>query len=139
MKFQIITPERVVFSDEIDQLSMMTRDGEITVLPHHIPLITLLQPGELRYKKNGEEFFIAVSGGFAEVRSDNSLIILADTAEYAHEIDISRAEAARERALKLMQETRHKEDVDYAALQTQLEKALNRLRVGNKYRKIVKK
>jgi len=135
MHFQIITPERVVFSDDIDQASFMTDNGEITVLPHHIPLVTLLQSGELRYKKNGEELFLATSGGFAEVRPDNSLVILADTAEHAHEIDLSRAEAARERAEKLMQEARTKEDVDYTALQVQLEKALARLRVGNKYRK----
>ncbi len=90
MLFKIITPERVVFSDEVDQVTMMTKSGEITVLPHHIPLVTLLQPGELRYKKNGDDQYIAVSGGFAEVRPDNSIVILADTAEHAHEINLDR-------------------------------------------------
>lgn len=136
MKFQIITPEKVVFSDEIDQVTMMTKDGEITVLPHHIPLVTLLKAGELRYKKSGEEYPLVISGGFAEVRNDNSVIILADTAEHAHEIDLTRAEEARARASKLMEEVRHKEDVDFSAIQSKLEKELARLRVGNKYRKL---
>lgn len=136
MLFKIITPERVVFSDDVTQVSLMTKDGEITVLPHHIPLVTLLQPGELRYKKNNEEFSIAVSGGFAEVRPDNSLVILADTAEHATEIDLTRAEAARARAAKLMSEARHQDDVEYTTLQMQMEKALLRLKVGNKYKKL---
>lgn len=139
MQFQIITPERVVFSDEVEQVSLPTRDGEITVMPHHIPLVTILQPGELRYKKGGDDFFMAVSGGFAEVRDNGqTLAILADTAEHAHEIDVRRAEEARERAEKLMSEAQHREDIDYAALQSKLEKELARLRVGNKYRRIPK-
>ena len=136
MQFQIITPERVVFTDNVDQVTMNTSAGEITVLAHHIPLVTVLQPGELRYKKNGEEFAIAISGGFAEVRADNSIKILADTAEHAHEIDLTRAEEARARAAKLMEEARTKEDVGYAAIAAKLEKELARLRVGNKYKKI---
>lgn len=136
LTFQIITPERVVFSDHVDQVSLMTTTGEITVLPHHIPLVTVLQPGELRYKKNGVEFPLAVSGGFAEIKADNSLVILADTAEHATEIDLSRAEAARDQALKTMQSARFTDDVGYAALQSALERALNRVKVGNKYRKL---
>jgi F-type H+-transporting ATPase subunit epsilon len=136
LKFRIVTPERVVFEEDIDQVTMMTRDGEITVLPNHVPLITILQPGELRYKKNGEEHHLAVSGGFAEVNADNALSLLADTAERADEIDLARAEVARAKAEKLMQEARNKEDVDFVALQSRMEKELNRLKVGNKYRKI---
>ncbi|MFA5174890.1 MAG: F0F1 ATP synthase subunit epsilon [Patescibacteria group bacterium] len=136
IKFKIITPEREIFSEEAEQITMMTRDGEITILPGHIPLITVLQPGELRYKKDGEEKFLAVSGGFAEMRPDNTLVILADTAEYAEHIDIERAEAARERAAKAMKETRNVEGIDYAALQAQLERAVNRVKIAKKYRKL---
>ena len=136
MKFQIITPERIVFSDEVDQVSVMTPDGEITVLPHHIPLVTLLQAGEVRYKKQGIEHSLAVSTGFVEVRADNSVAILADTAEHAAEIDLTRAEEAHARAAKLMSGTRHEEDVNYSALMSKIEKELARLRVGNKYRKL---
>lgn len=136
IKFQIITPERVVFSDEIDQVTMNTQDGEITVLPHHIPLVSVLKPGELICKKNGQEYPMAVTGGFAEVRSDNSIIILADAAERAEEIDIAGAEAARERALEAMKEERKLDSSEFATLQATLDRALLRLKVGNKYRKI---
>ncbi len=134
--FQIITPEKAVFSEKVDQISAMTANGEITVLPHHIPLITILKPGELRYKKDGEEKVIAVSGGFAEVKPDNTFVVLADTAEYAEEIDIARAEAAKTRAEKLMQEARSREDVDYVALQAAMERALARLKIAQKYKKL---
>lgn len=136
ISFKIITPEKVVFEDAIDQATMMTQSGEITVLPGHIPLVTVLQSGELRCKKGDKEYALAVSGGFCEVRPDNSLVVLADTAEHAHEIDLARAEEARARAEKLMTEARHHEDVDYTALQALLEKSLTRLKVGNKYRKL---
>ncbi|MCX6782166.1 MAG: F0F1 ATP synthase subunit epsilon [Candidatus Magasanikbacteria bacterium] len=136
IKFQIITPERVVFSDEIDQVTMNTQDGEITVLPNHIPLVTILKSGELVCKKSGQEYQMAVTGGFAEIRPDNSIIILADTAERAEEIDIAAAEAARDRAIKTMQEERKLDSAEYATLQATLDKELLRLKVGNKYRKI---
>ncbi len=136
IKFRIVTPERVVFEDEVEQVTMMTRDGEITILPHHIPLVAILQAGELRYKKNGEEKFIAVSGGFAEMRADSALTVLADTAEHAHEIDMSRAEAAKIKAGKLMREVRNKEDVDFISIQANLERALNRVKVANKYKRL---
>lgn len=136
MKFQIVTPERTVSSDEVEQVSLPTQDGEITILQNHIPLVSILKPGELRYKKNGEDFALAVSGGFVEVREDGSVVVLADTAEHAMEIDIKRAEEAKDRAAKLMSEARHKEHVDYEAFESLLEKELARIRVGNKYRKL---
>src|SRR3989339_1875924 len=102
LKFKIITPEREIFSDVIEQVSLMTRDGEITILPGHIPLVSILQAGELKYKKNGQENILAVSGGFVEVRGDNEIVILADTAEMAQEINLKRAEEAHERAKKVM-------------------------------------
>ncbi len=134
--FKIITPEKVIFASEVDQVSLMTATGEITILPHHIPLVTLLEPGELRYKKNGQEFPLAVSGGFAEVKADNSLFILADTAEHAAEIDLDRAKAAHHKALQTMQSARVSDDTSYAAMQSALERALNRVKVGNKYRRL---
>lgn len=136
MQFQIITPERVVSSEDVEQVSVPTIDGEITVLKNHIPLITVLKPGELKYSKNGEEFSIAVSGGFCEIRENGEVVVLADTAEHAHEIDLLRAEEARERAAKLMSESRHQEHVDFEAIESQIEKELARINVGNKYRKL---
>jgi F-type H+-transporting ATPase subunit epsilon len=135
IKLKIITPEKEIFSEEVDQATFTTKDGEITVLSHHIPLITILVPGELRYKKNGQESILAVAGGFVEVKPDNSVSVLADTAEYAGEIDLTQAKEAHQRAQKVMQKARDKEAVDYTALQSVLEKELNRIRVGKKYRK----
>jgi F-type H+-transporting ATPase subunit epsilon len=136
IKFQIITPERVVFTDEIDQVSVTTKDGEITILPNHLPIISVLETGELKCKKGNKEYSMAVSGGFVEVKSDNSVIILADVAEKAEEINIEEAEQARQKALKTMKEQRTMDSVEYAALQATLGKALTRLKVGNKYKKI---
>lgn len=139
LNFKIISPEKQEFSDQVDQVSLMTKDGEITVLQHHIPIITVLQAGELKYKKQGIEYSIAVSGGFAEVRSDNTLIVLADHAEMAGEIDEERAERARERALEAMENARGQENVDYTALQASLEKEMNRLKIKKKYKDVGKK
>lgn len=136
MLFKIITPERIVFSEEVSSVSLMTPDGEITVLPHHVPLVTLAVAGEIRYTHEGVEKHVAVSGGFTEIKADNSITILADTAEHAAEIDLDRAEAARAKASKLMSEVRDKEDVNYAALSIKIEKELARIKTGNKYRKL---
>ena len=136
LKFKIITPEQEVFADEIDQLTVMTRDGEITIMPNHIPLVSILMPGELKYKKNGEEYPMAVSGGFVEVRPDNVVAILADTAEMAKDIDLERAEAAKTRAQKALEDVRGMEHVDFAGLHADLHRASNRIKVGKKYRRL---
>lgn len=136
IKFQIITPERVVFADEIDQVSVMTKDGEITILPNHLPIISVLQLGELRCKKDDKEYSMAVTGGFVEVKPDSSVIILADVAEKAEEINIEEAELARKKALETMKEQRTMDSLEYASLQATLNKSLMRLKVGNKYKKI---
>lgn len=137
MHFQIITPERVVFSEEVAQVTIPTQAGEITVLPHHIPLVTVLQAGELRYMKAGEEFSLAVSSGFAQVRPDNSVVILADTAEHPAEIDLARAEEAQARAAARMSKPREFDDIEFAALQSKIEKELARLKIGRKFKKLL--
>lgn len=136
LNFKIITPDKIVFSEAVEQVSLTTTTGEITVLSHHIPLVTNLKSGEIRYKQNGEEKVLAIAGGFAEVRPGNELVVLADEAEYAHEINVEQAEEARQRAQKLMEEVHH-DDVEFATIQAIMEKELNRVRVGKKYRKIV--
>jgi len=132
IKFQIVTPERIVLEEEITQITVPTQMGEITVLPGHIPLVAALAAGEIRAKKNGEEILMAVSGGFIEV-SKNKIVILADTAERAEEIDTKRAEEARQRAQRLKEEKRF-DQVEFAALQAKIEKELARLKVARKHR-----
>ncbi len=97
MQLEIVTAERRVYSEEVDMLVAPGIDGQLGILPNHAPLLTALQPGEIRVDKDGEENYMAVSGGFLEVLS-NRVTILADTAERAEEIDIERAEAAVRRA-----------------------------------------
>lgn len=131
IKFKIVTPERVVYEDAVDQVTVPTTEGEITVLPNHIPLISILQAGELRTKKGTAEKNIAVSSGFVQV-NNNEVIILADTAERAEEIDEKRAQESHELAKKLMEEMKDKEAVDYVNLAAKLEKELVRLKVARK-------
>ena len=131
----MLTPERTIYDSEVDQITVMTKNGEIGILPNHIPLISVLQPGEMRVKKDGEEIPIAVTGGFIEVQTGNKVEILADAAERAEEIDIERAEEARKRAEEYIRDKKFESDVEYAALQAQLERALSRLKIAKKYRK----
>ncbi len=132
--FQIViaTPEREVFRDQVNSVSLPTTEGEITVLAHHVPIVTTLKPGELLIRKNGEQNPYAISGGFVEVRPDK-LLILADTAEHVSEIDEQRAQEAIARAEKLKAE-KSAESVDYAQVAAKLERDLNRVRMVRKYR-----
>jgi len=132
LKLDIVTAERVVYSDEADVVVAPGIDGQLGILPHHAPLMTTLQPGELRVRKGGEEFSLAISGGFLEVRPDR-VIILADAAERAEEIDVSRAEEAKRRAEELL---RHPTpEVDVARADAAMRRALARLQVVEQRRK----
>lgn len=134
--FQIITPERIAYDDIIDQATIPTKEGQITVLPNHIPLISILETGELIIKKNSHEMPMFVSGGFVEVRKGNKIVILADSAEKVEEIDGDRAEKARERAFSLRKE-KFSDDVKFSEAAAALERALGRLRLAKKHRKHV--
>ena len=130
LKFEIITPERVVLKDEVDQITIPTAEGEITVLPNHIPLIAVLRPGEIVAKKGKEEIAMACSGGFIEVTGDK-VLILADTAEKAEELVEAEIEKARERAQKILEE-KHLDAEKYADAAAGLERELARLKVARK-------
>ncbi len=136
INFKIVTPEKIVYQDEVQQVSIPTMSGEITVLPNHIPLVSILRAGEMRVKDKEGEHIMAVAGGFLEMRGNNELIILADNVERAEEIDIERAKQARERAIKQMEEAKNQQDVDFAKLRAVLDREMNRIRVGRKYKKI---
>jgi F-type H+-transporting ATPase subunit epsilon len=133
---KIVTPERVVFEGEAESLSVMTETGEITVLPGHIPLVTMLRPGEMRYSKGGEENLLAVSTGFLEVRPGNQIIVLADTAERVEELELEKIEKAREAARKILEEKRAVDDISAAAATAALERELARYRVAMKRKKV---
>jgi F-type H+-transporting ATPase subunit epsilon len=100
-KLEIVTAERLVFSEDIDALVAWGVEGQLGILPHHAPLMTMLQPGDLMIRKDKKEEYLAISGGFLEVRPDK-VIILADACERVDEIDIARAEEAKKRAQETM-------------------------------------
>jgi F-type H+-transporting ATPase subunit epsilon len=97
MLLEIITAENQVYGDDVDLIVAPGIDGQLGILPHHAPLMTMLQPGEILVRKDGEDTYLAVTGGFMEVIS-NKVTILADACERSEEIDESRAQAAVERA-----------------------------------------
>ena len=133
IEFSITTPERVLLTESVSSVSLPTSMGEITILPNHIPLVANLVPGEIRYKKNSETNFFSVSGGFIEVKKGNRVVVLADTAEFGHEIDSDRAEKARENAKKIMSKVK-KDETTFADAAAILEKNLVRLRVARRHR-----
>lgn len=124
---EIVTAERTIMSDDVDQINAPGAAGRMGVLPRHEPLLTSLIPGELTIIKQGERIPFAISGGFMEVLPDR-VTILADTAERADEIDESRAEAARRRAEELI--TNRKSDQEMLVAEAQLRRALVRIRVA---------
>ena len=132
--FQIVTPERVVFNaPEVESISLPTKMGELTILPDHLPLVASLMPGEVRVKIGGQEINLAVSGGFIEV-APGRVVVLADTAERAEEIDEQRAEEARVKARQFMLQEHVTEETDYAGLAAKLAKELARLKVVRRHR-----
>jgi len=135
LHFEITTPERNVLREEIDGVTIPTREGEITVLPGHIALVAILKPGELIVKKDGKESYLAVSGGFIEVQAlpkSTRVIILADTAERAEELSLKAIEAAKERAQKELEEKRDVDEVAAASAAASLERELARLKVARR-------
>ncbi len=129
LKLDIVTAERVVYSAEVEEVIAPGVEGQLGILPHHAPLMTILQAGELVVKKGGQEEILAISGGFLEVRPDH-VIILADQAERAEEIDAARAEAARKRAEERLKQ--RPAGVDETRAEAALRRALVRLQVAER-------
>ena len=130
--FEIVTAERVVYSDEVDVVVAPGVEGQLAILPNHAPLMTMLQPGELMIRKAGEEESIFVSGGFLEMQG-NKVIVLADTAERAEEIDTARADEARLRAEQRV--AIPASEADHARAQAAMLRSLMRIKVAQKSRK----
>lgn len=133
IKFKIVTPERTVFEEEIDQATLPVTNGEVTILPNHRSYIATLKSGEVLLKKAQEEISLAVSRGFVEFNKNN-LVILADTAEKAEEIDIQLAEEAKKRAEDLKKEKISMNDEEYARAAAAIMKEMARVKVAKKYR-----
>ena len=125
---QIVTPERMIVQEQVDEVQIPGSEGYFGVLPGHTPLLASLAVGELWYRKGTEKTYLSIAFGFAEVLPDR-VTILARLAERAEEIDIARAEAARTRAQQRV-EQQPQSDVDYERARVALTKALTRLQVA---------
>lgn len=132
LRVEIITAERVVLREEVDMVVAPGIEGQLGILPHHAPLLTTLAVGELRLKKGDEEISLAITGGFLEVQPDR-VVILADAAERAEEIDLARAEMAKKRAEERL--VRRTAEVDMARAEVALRHSLIRLKIAEKRRR----
>ena len=127
----IVTQERTVFSGEVDSVNLPGSEGRMGILPNHTALLTTLDFGEVVVRKGDQEEFFAIGGGFVEVQPDH-VSVLARTAEHADEIDLARAEAARERAVELLRDGPPPDMSRLAALETALRRSNVRLKVARK-------
>lgn len=130
LQLEIVTPERQVYSDTVDSVQVPGSEGEIGVLPHHAPLVSTLGVGELRFRKDGAEESFAIVGGFLQVRPDR-VVVLAETADLASDIDLEKAQEARREAERALESGFH-EGADLSAARAQLQQALLRIRVAER-------
>ena len=138
LKLKIVTPERLVLEEMVDQVSLPTTLGEITVLPNHIPLITGLTSGDVVAFINTEHVPMAVVGGFVEIKQnekgDTEVAVLADFAEHVSELSDEKIAQAKTRAEELRKLMENKEDVDFEHFEAELERSLTRIKIADKWR-----
>ncbi len=138
LKLKIVTPEKLVLEEMVDQVSLPTTLGEITILPDHIPLIAGLASGDVVAVVNGEYVPMAVAGGFVEVKQSEDKItavaVLADFAEHLSELSDLAIEKAKARALELKKQMENKEVVDFEHFEAELERSLTRVKIADKWR-----
>jgi F-type H+-transporting ATPase subunit epsilon len=133
LQLEIVTPERRVYADEVDMVLVPGVEGEMGILPHHTPLVSLLGMGELKIRKGGDEETFAIVGGFLQVGPDK-VVVMAETADMASEIDLEKAQEARREAERALESGFH-EGADLAAARAQLQQALLRIQVAERRRR----
>jgi F-type H+-transporting ATPase subunit epsilon len=138
LKLKIVTPERLILEEMVDQVSLPTTLGEITILPEHIPLISELASGDIVAYVNDEHIPMAVVGGFVEVKKDEKgeteVAVLADFAEHISELSDVAIEKAKARAEELKKIMENKEHVDFEHFEAELERSLTRVKIADKWR-----
>jgi F-type H+-transporting ATPase subunit epsilon len=130
LQLEIVTPERLAYSDSVDAVTLPGIEGELGVLPHHAPLVSTLGVGELRIRKGGAEESFAIVGGFLQVLPDK-VVVMAETADMASEIDIEKAQEARREAEKALESGYH-EGADLSMARAALQQALLRERIAQR-------
>ncbi|TAL20558.1 ATP synthase F1 subunit epsilon [Patescibacteria group bacterium] len=133
LNIEVVTPERTVAKVEADSLTVPTVSGEITILPRHIPLVSMIKSGVAILRKGREESYLALSPGFIQVKKDGEILILVESADRAEELDLQKIEAAKERARQLLLEHAGREDVAFADAAAAMERELARLKVARKH------
>jgi F-type H+-transporting ATPase subunit epsilon len=128
---EIVTPERLAYSDTVDAVNLPGIEGELGVLPHHAPLVSMLGVGELRIRKGGTEEAFAIVGGFLQVRPDK-VVVMAETADMASEIDLEKALEARRAAEQALEGGARTDAIDLSAARAALQHALLRIRVAER-------
>ncbi len=138
IKLKIVTPERLVLEELVDQVSVPTTEGEITILPEHIPLITSLKSGDVVALVNNEHVPMAVVGGFLEVKKNEAgmteVAVLADFAEHVGELSDEKIEQAKQKSEELRKQMENKEHVDFEHFEAELERSLTRVKIADKWR-----
>lgn len=134
LQLHIVTPDRMVLQTEADSVTVTTEQGEVTILPNHIPLLSTMVAGEARVRAGKEDYLFAHSNGFLEVSTGNQVRILAESAENADDLDLAYIEAARDRAKELMENKRNMDEVAFADAAAGLERELARHRVAIKHK-----
>ena len=130
IRLEIVTPERLAYEDDVDSVNVPGIEGELGILPHHAPLLSMLGFGELRIRKGGAEEVFAIVGGFVQVRPDK-VVVMAETADLAGEIDVEKAQEARREAERALEGGYH-EGADLSAARAALQQALLRIRVAER-------
>jgi F-type H+-transporting ATPase subunit epsilon len=130
IRLRVVTPSRLVLDEEVDEVTAPGELGEFGVLPNHIAFLSTLVPGELSYKQGSDRVILAISGGYAEVL-DNVMTVLAPAAEFAWEIDMARAQRARERAEKQLSEL-NREESDWEVAEAAMKLAQVRIQVASR-------
>ena len=130
LRLEIVTPEKLAYADDVEGVVCPGIEGELGVLPHHAPLLTTLGYGELRIRKAGSEEYFAIAGGFLQVRPDK-VVVMAETADMASEIDVQKALEAKAEAERAL-EAGFVEPADLAMARAQLQAALLRIRVAER-------
>ena len=138
LKLKIVTPERLILEEMVDQVSLPTTEGEITILPDHIPLIAGMASGDVVAFSNGENVPMAVVGGFVEVKKgidkNTEVAVLADFAEHVSELSDVEIEKAKARAEELRKQMENKQVVDFEHFAAELERSLTRVKIADKWR-----
>lgn len=132
---QIITPEKTVFDDEVSQVGLPTPMGQITVLPHHVGLVTEIEPGEINFEKNHKITTLAAGFGFAQIGADN-VKVLVDLAAPEEEIEERKIEEAKRQAEEALKQKHILSEEEYATAAANLQKALVQLKIKRRHRRV---